>query len=304
MIYTPLLASGDDLMSHVLPHEVFRVAGFPVTNHVIMTVVAAALVLFTFAYVATRARVGKQEGVEKYVTKGRVAQLFEVICQFLRDEMTRPALGHLTDKYIYYIWTTFFFILFCNLLGLVPIGPVARLLTGDPHAAHLGGTATGNISITAGLAAVAFFMIHFVGVREHGLKYFAHFAPVPLKPIGMLPIALLLILLELVGALVKPFALCVRLFANMVAGHLVIAALLGMIFMAGAAGAAIGYTVVAPSILGSLAISMLELFVAFLQAYIFTFLTVLFIAAGAVHEHEGHEEHEHEGHLPSAPATS
>lgn len=288
------LAEGGDLMSHVLPHEIFSIGGFTVTNHHLMTVISAALVLITFLYVASRVK-PRGHQVEEYVTKGRLAQTFEVMLEFFRNEVTRPALGSLTDKYVPFVWTTFFFILFCNVLGLVPFGPVIELLTGGTLV-HWGGTATANINITAALAIVAFFMIHVVGVREQGAHYFAHFAPVPLWPFmkggtpGMLPIAALLVVLEIVGSFVKPFALAVRLFANMVAGHLVLAALIGLIFMAGAGGAAMGYGTAVPAMLGATALSLLELFVAFLQAFIFTFLTVLFIAAGVGH----HDEHEHE----------
>jgi F-type H+-transporting ATPase subunit a len=291
----PILAA-DDLMSHVLPHRLSReplltVAGYPfyLTNHVLMTLVAAALMLLVFPYVAARVRT-HGPGAEGHVTRGRLAQLFETVCQFLRDEVVRPALGDLTDKYIKFIWTLFFFILFCNLLGMVPVGPILRFLAGnDPRLEHWGGTATGNLAITGGLALIAFVTIHAVGIRESGLKYFAHFNP---GPWYMAP---LLVPLEVIGSLVKPFALAVRLFANMVAGHLVLAALLGLIFTFKSYGVAVG------SIVGAAALSMLELFVAFLQAYIFTFLTVLFIASGAVHEHEhsgheaGHAEHDGDG---------
>ena len=290
-----VLASGDDLMSHVLPHRLseeplITVAGYELylTNHLLMTLVVAALMLLIFPYVASKIRT-RGEGVEAYVTKGILANFFETLCVFLREEVTRPALGHLTDKYIKYIWTTFFFVLFCNLLGMVPVGPILRLVGGRYELLHWGGTATGNLSITAGLALVSFFMIHFVGIREAGVKaWFMHFLPGPwyLWP--------LMFVLEMIGAAVKPFALAVRLFANMVAGHLVIAALLGMIFTFKNYGVAVG------SVLGAVGISLLELFVAFLQAYIFTFLTVLFIASIAVHEHEeGHKESEDHGHGPA-----
>ena len=289
----PILAA-DDLMSHVLPHRItheplFEVAGvsFYLTNHLLMTLVAAAGMLLVFPYVASKVRPGSRSGVDAYVTRGRVAQLFETVCQFIRDEVARPALGELTDKYISFIWTMFYFILFCNLLGMVPVGPILRFAGGNnAHLEHWGGTATGNLAVTGGLALVSFFMIHGIGIRENGIKYFAHFNP---GPWYMAP---LLVPLEIVGSLVKPFALAVRLFANMVAGHLVLGALLGLIFTFKNYGVAIG------SVAGAAALSMLELFVAFLQAYIFTFLTILFIAAGAVHEHdEHHDEHgEHEAH--------
>ncbi len=293
MLDNVLTFASSDLMNHVLPYRIihdplFSICGvdFYLTNHIVMTIVVAIVLILVFGRFASRIRCGS--GVDKYVTKGRVPQILEVICEYLREEVARPALGKMTDKYISFVWTTFFFILFCNLLGMIPVGAIARLVTGDPHAAHWGGAATGNISITAGLAVVAFFMIHIVGIREQRWRYFLHFNPGP----GFM--APLLVPLEVVGALVKPFALCVRLFANMVAGHLVLAALIGLIFMAGAASEIVGYTVVLPALAAATALSLLELFVAFLQAYIFTFLTVLFIAAGAVH-HNDHEEDDKHG---------
>lgn len=282
------LAAGGDLMSHVLPHKLhddplFSVGGydFYITNHLLMTLVAALLLIIVFVHVAKRVRV-TGSSAEDFVTKGRIAQLFETICQFLRDEVARPALGHHTDRFISFIWTTFFFILFCNLLGMVPIGYALQLITGNQKLAHWSGTATGNIAVTAGLAIVAFLMIHVSAIRELGLwGWLKHHMP---GPVFLAP---LMLVLEFAGDLIKPFALCVRLFANMVAGHLVIAALLGMIFTFGK------WFVVPGSIIGSVGISLLELFVAFLQAYIFTFLTVLFIAAFVAHEeHEEHEDHE------------
>lgn len=297
----PMLAQSSPL-EHVLSHPLsdgpLRGFGFEVVvnNHMVMATIAAVLMLVIFAWVAGKMK-PRGTDTEAYVTKGRVTQTFEVILVFLRDEMTRPALGDLTDKYIGYVWTTFFFVLFCNVLGLVPLGEMLGLFhLGSPRLGHLGGTATGNINVTAVLALISLFMIFFVGIRERGLAYFSHFAPVPIWPImkdsspGMLPIALLLVVLEVVGAAVKPFALCMRLFANMLAGHMVIASLIGLIFLAADGLGALAYGVSVPVLAGSLFICLLELFVAFLQAYIFAFLTVLFIAQGAVHEEHGHGE--------------
>ena len=289
------LAEGENLMSHVLPHRLMqtpllRIGGyeFYLTNHHLMTIVAAVLVLLVFRHVASRVRTGRG-GIEAYTTRGSVANFFETLCVFFREEVARPALGPLTDQYIPYIWTVFFFILFSNLLGIIPFGPILRFVAlNNPRFEHWGGTPTGNISITAGLAAVSFFMIHFIGIRHNGWKYFAHFNP---GPWYMAP---LMVPLEIISSFVKPFALAVRLFANMVAGHLVLAALIGLIFMFKS------YFVAAGSIIGATLLSLLELFVAFLQAYIFTFLTVLFIAAGAVHEHEEHETQGH-GTLAAEP---
>ncbi|MBI1369693.1 MAG: F0F1 ATP synthase subunit A [Planctomycetes bacterium] len=299
MIPTTLAAG--DLISHVLPHEIFHLGPVAVSNHMIMATIAALLTFLVLAHAAARIKTGQTGSTDDYLTNGKLSQIVEVILVFLREEMTRPALGKLTETYIGYIWTTFFFILFCNLLGMFPLGSLLALF--NEHWEHLGGTATGNIAVTIVLALISFFMILFVGLREHGLKYFAHFAPVPLWPFmkdaspGLMPVAILLVILEIVGAFIKPFALCMRLFANMLAGHLVLGAIIGMIFLAES------YTVrgaiVAPAVLGGVIMSLLELFVAFLQAYVFTFLTVLFIAQGAVHDHGDHPHHEdHHEHVP------
>lgn len=283
----PILAAEDNLLSHVLPHRIFAEPLVPLgafsiyfTNHALMTLVAAVVMLAVFLYVGSRVRT-RGTGVAAYTTQGRLAQFFEFLCVFIREEVARPALGHLTDRYIKFIWTLFFFILFCNLLGMVPVGAILRLATGDRHLEHIGGTATGNLWITAGLAILVFVTTHAVGIKESGLAYFKHFNPGPAY------LAPLLVPLELLGAVIKPFSLTVRLFANMIAGHLVLAAFIGLIFVFK------NYGVAAGSLLGATALSLLELFVAFLQAYIFTFLAVLFISSGAIHEHE-HGEHEDE----------
>ena len=305
MFAIPVTLAEGSLLDHVLPHKLFDIGPLTVTNHRLMMTVAAVLVLVVF-FRAAKAISVRGTRPEDYVTKGRLSQIVEVILLFLRDEMTRPVLGGLTDRYIGYVWTTFFFILSCNLLGMVPWGNALHMASyfsgGDPHHAqhfdHWHGAPTGNINVTAALALVSFFMIFYVGIRQHGLKYFAHFAPIPFKPWPMAPVAFLLVLLEIMGAFIKPFALCMRLFANMLAGHMVLGALVMLIFFANSVAGQVAIAI--PSVLGGVAMSCLELFVAFLQAYIFAFLTVLFIAQGAVHEHgdhehefEPHDEHEH-----------
>lgn len=295
------LLAAENLLEHVLAHPIYEAEGFMgmmlgwITNHILMALVSAILVLVTFWYVAAKVQ-PSGEGAEAHVTRGPVAQLFETILVFLRDQMARPQLGHLTDKYIPYIWTVFFFVLFCNLLGLIPLGAVIALATDNKHISHaIGGTATGNIAITGALALLSLIAIIFIGIKEQGSHYFAHFSP---GPIWMAP---LLVPLEVMGLFIKCCVLALRLFGNMLAGHLVIAALLGLIITAYNASGVMGQIGVGiPVILGAVAISMLELFVAFLQAFIFTFLTVLFIAAGAAHgEHdEAHDyDHDYEGEL-------
>lgn len=283
-----LLAAGDpnampDPMSHVLPHTLFGIEGF--TNHHFMSLVALVGGVLLLMYVAAKMPLNASTA-EGYVTKGRIAQLFETLCVFLREEMARPLLGDLTDKYIKYIWSVFFFVLFGNLLGMIPVGALFKVL-GMDNLSHLSGAMTGNINFTGGLALISLFMMVFVGLKENGFGFISHMWPVPFKPLHLLPIlflvGLLVFILEVFGLVIKSFALCVRLFANMVAGHLVLASLIILAITAPAVGKG-------ASVLGASVFSFLELFVAFLQAYIFTFLTVIFISLGAV-SHDEHDEH-------------
>ena len=304
-----LASEGGSLLDVVLPREYFfKGEPYAINNQMLLTLLAAVLVFMCFAYAAVRIRTRKDQGTSGYVTKGRFAQLLEVFCIFIREEVARPNLGHLTDKYIKYIWSVFFFILTINLLGMVPIGVFLALgmellnKTGLTHFSHeliidvefFKGNANGNINMTAAMAAISFVAIILIGIKEQGLKYFAHFAPIPFKPLGLAPVAALLVVIEAMGVVIKCMVLAMRLFGTMMAGHLVLGALFGLITAFSAFALPVGITVV----LGAVMISMLELFFAILQAFIFTFLTVLFISAGAVHHDEhGHDEsHEFEAH--------
>jgi F-type H+-transporting ATPase subunit a len=232
------------------------------SNHMLMALVAGVLMLVFFP-LAARQRTMVPRGVRNLV---------EMICEFIRESVARPQLGENTDRFIKYLWTTFFFILFCNLLGMIPLDGIIYLLT---HKKHLGGTATANIWVTGSLALFAFIMIHVSGIRQQGLvSYIKNFTPHVPKP--MWPF---IFILEIIGALVKPFALAIRLFANMLAGHTVLGALIGLALMPKS------YTIAGVTVLGASALSLLELFVAFLQAYIFTFLTAVFISAAVHPEH-------------------
>jgi F-type H+-transporting ATPase subunit a len=268
MISWPSIVLAADPESHVVPHKVLDVGGFPVTNHVVMLVISAVLLMILMPLAAAA------RGVVPTGWRNTV----ESVLQFLREDVARPILGHSTDKYIHVIWTIFFLILTANLLGMVPIGPV--LGSFDSHLAHWGGTATGNLMIAAGLALVSFFFIHIAGIREQGfVHYCQNFVP------HVHPILLILFIpLELVAAVIKPFALCVRLFANMVAGHIVLAVVMG--FAIAGLQMSGGYIAISlVSVLGAVALSLLELFVAFLQAYLFTFLTTLFVGMAVHPEH-------------------
>jgi F-type H+-transporting ATPase subunit a len=309
-----LLASADPT-SHVVPHPLhdspifsFNVGGgdvpalhihdgvyrFFITNHLMMTAVAAICVLVVFWYVSRRVRV-QGNGLQAYQTRGRVAQLFETMLAFIRDEVARPNLHELTDKYIYYIWTIFFFVLFANVLGLVPIGPLLYMFTGDSHHLHYGGTATGNLSLNAVLAMGSFIAVLYIGIKETGLKTFlAHFNPIGWDDPKMLLIGIPLYFLEWLGLIIKCIVLAMRLFGTMMAGHLVIAAFIGLIFMALEVSQGMAYGVQVAVVLGGVVLTLLELFICFLQAFIFTFLTVLFISLVASHHGEHEHEHEHD----------
>ncbi len=268
-----ILAGGDDPLGHVLPHELIDkdVFGFAFTNHIFMLLLSMVLLLIIIPLAARK----------KSLVPTGFRNFLEAMMQFVREQVVRPALGSATDQFIPYLWTFFFTILMANLLGMIPLGAIIAGAGGfDAALSHWGGTATGNISVTAGLAICGFFLIHFGGMAKQGggtywkNYYFGH-APIALAP--------LMIVLETIAAFVKPFALCVRLFANMTAGHIVLAVLLGFA-VNGALAGGLHFGITLASVLGCVAFSLLELFVAFLQAYIFTFLLTLFIGA-AIHHH-------------------
>lgn len=264
-INTTFLAAMESPLSHVVQRELFRIGGFAVSNHMVMILAAAVLMMIVFPLIARERAV---------VPSGKVRNFFESICVFLREEVARPTLGENTDRFVPFLWTVFFFILFCNLLGMVPTDGILYLVSRG-RLQHVGGAATANIWVTGALAVGALMMIHVSGVRQQGLKnYIRNF--IPQVPWPLMP---LMYVLETIGALVKPFALAIRLFANMMAGHTVLGTLMGLTFLAR------NYWIGVVTIVGCAALSVLELLVAFLQAYIFTYLTSMFIGAAVKPEH-------------------
>jgi F-type H+-transporting ATPase subunit a len=198
--------------------------------------------------------------------------VIETICVYLREDMARPMLKDHTDRYIGVLWTLFFFILTMNLLGLTPLDKFVWLFTKKQN---WGGAATANIYVTGTLATVAFFLFHAAGIREKGfVKYLATLSPkVPW------PIMPFMFVMELLSSFVRLFSLAIRLFANILAGHILLGVLLGFIIMFK------NYMVASASIMATTLMSMLEIFVAFLQAYIFVFLTAIFIMFAVSEEH-------------------
>lgn len=200
----------------------------------------------------------------------RWGNFVESVLLFVRDQLTRQFMGHHGDKFVPLLTTFFVFILICNLLGLIPL---------FDYLGHGSSTATGQLCITGVLALCAFTSYHYLGIREQGgpVTYFKSLFPH--VPFFVLPI---IVCVELVAHVVRPCALAIRLFANMLAGHTMIAAILGFtaVFAKGfeVGGGAIALT----SILGVTALTFLELLVAAIQAFVFTFLFTVFLA-GAVH---------------------
>ncbi len=222
------------------------------TKHVIFMWLAAILV---FLIAITVSRQYRSSLIPK-----RVSNLFEILIIFVRDEIAVPTLGKNYYKFLPFLLTLFFFILFGNFLGLIPYSA----------------TFTSNIAVTATLAIISFVMIQLGGIRQNGFfGYFKGLVPHGI-PVVLLP---LMVLVEILGLFTKPFALAIRLFANMIAGHIVILALIGLIFF-------MGTIFVAPvSIAFAVFIYLLEILVALIQAYIFTMLSSLFIGMAVHQEH-------------------
>ncbi len=273
------ILAASDPMQHVLSHPVFTLQDrkIVIDNHIVMQVAATVLVLLLIGSAFRSRRRAERDEVEALVPRGS-ANFFEAICSYLRNEVAKPTLGPYADRFVPYVWSVFFFILFCNLLGLLPLDAVLGLFMAHPP--HIGGTPTGNIYVTATLAGFTLIMMVVNGLRLGGRHYLAHFCP---GPMWMAP---LMVPVEIIGLFAKIFALTIRLFANMMAGHVLLATLIS--FATVLPGLA-GLGVAIPALLGAVAITMLELFVAFLQAFIFTFLTCLFLGQSIVFHGDEHE---------------
>jgi F-type H+-transporting ATPase subunit a len=225
------------------------------TKHVVMMLLA-----FTICALALigAARSQGRHAASGHPPKG-FANALEATVLYLRNEIILPSVGHNGDKYVPFCLTLFFFILVMNLLGLLPWGA----------------SATGNVSVTATLAICSFIVVEVAGMRALGRKYVStivywpHDMPMAIR----VPITLIMTPIELISKITKPLALTIRLFANMTAGHVLVLALISLVFTFGA----MSRWLVLPPLLAATAIMVLELLVAFLQAFVFTLLTAVFI---------------------------
>jgi F-type H+-transporting ATPase subunit a len=248
---------------------VFGALDMTPTKHVVAMWIAS-LILVVLVLAAVRKKGLVPRGVYNFI---------ETLVAFVRNEIAVKNIGEKDgDRFVPYLVSAFFFILFLNLFGLVPWSA----------------TATANLSVTVAMALFTFFITQYAAVRSMGVGgYLGHLTGG--VPKSLWPLWFIMIPVEFLGLFTKPFALTVRLFANMVAGHFVILALIGLIYALDSQLIAIA------SVPMALAIFLLELFVAFVQAYIFTMLSSLFIGAGVVHHGHDEEHAEEHGHAHAGP---
>lgn len=288
---------------HFLSGKLFGKDVWLWSAHVGNLVLAGILTILVLWYAASKIATGPESaGHERYVTRNPFAHMIEVVCSYLRETSIRPVLGDRTDKFFPFLITLFFYILINNLLGLTPLTDVLHIA--DSLIGHhvfmglVGATATQNIFVTAALAIMAGLVINIAGIRELGVGgYVAH-----LTAGSPWYLWALMIPIEILGTLMKPIALAIRLFANMTAGHILVAVLfmfavsgLGLIKSGGFMPVVGGGAISLISIVAAVLIYFLEIFVALLQAFVFMFLTTVFISQLSHHgEHEHHEGHGHE----------
>jgi F-type H+-transporting ATPase subunit a len=237
-------------------------SGFAISKFMILELIVALILIAVFKGLAARMKDGR-------VPHGRLWNMFEAFLNFIKNDIAEPAIGHHdAARFTPLLWTIFMFVLGCNLLGMLP-------WLGAP---------TASFSVTLGLAAVTFATVIVAGSLRFGvIGFWKNQVPSMGLPLPLaIPIVPMLFLIEVLGLFIKHAVLGIRLLANMVAGHLVLLAIMGL---AVAAAASTTWPITASiAVVGSALFSILELFVAFLQAYVFTFLSALFIGA-AVHHH-------------------
>lgn len=250
-----------------------KIIDFSITKNVLSMIISVVLLLWIMLTVA-----------KKYKKNGTMTapsgfqNALEPVITFIRDEVGKPNLGHKYMRYMPLLLTIFFFIWINNMLGLLPGGA----------------NFTGNIAVTACLAIVSFLVMVFSGNKH----FWGHLFNPPGVPFG---VKLLLVPIEIISLFIKPIALMIRLFANILAGHIVILSVISMIFIFGALSKVAGWGFVPVSLAFSIFMFFLELLVAAIQAFIFTNLTAVFI--GQAIEEAHHHDYEHEEYHPENPVT-
>ena len=268
-----------------------EIGGFQLTKFMVLQVVAAAIVFVVFRGLSKRVAGGKP-------AQGRFWNFWEAIALYIRDEVVRPTIGdghhdhgddhgdsshgdghshaavahggHFADQYLPFIWSCFSYVLICNLLGAIPFL----------------GSATGEISVTLVLAFVSFLATFIYGAKAMGVVgFFGNLIPdTGMTGAGGFLMSIFMFLIELMGFFIKHAILALRLFGNIMGGHAALGVILGFIAATANHGFALWGVVTVGSVLGQVGVGILELLVAFLQAYVFSFLATIFIA-GAIHKH-------------------
>lgn len=257
----------------IVSEDGVAVKDFSITKNVTSMLISVILLLLIMTSVAKKY---KKNGAMKAPSGFQNA--LEPVIMFVRDEVAKPNLGHKYMRYMPLLLTVFFFIWINNLLGLLPGGA----------------NFTGNIAVTAALSLVSFIVIVFSGNKH----FWGHLFNPPGVPFG---IKLLLVPIEIISLFIKPIALMIRLFANILAGHIIILSVISMIFIFGALNAYAGWGFVPVSLAFAIFMFFLELLVAAIQAFIFTNLTAVFI--GQAIEEAHHHDHEHEEYHAKHPIT-
>ncbi len=273
---------GEGPFSFEIPLVHFQIGGvdFGISKYSIVMILAALVICGIYIPLAKKIQTGE-------APKGTWWNLFESLLTFIRDDVAKPYIGKDADIYVPYLWTVFLFVLTCNLFGMFPF-------MGSP---------TASFATTSVLAFGSYVLINAASIMRFGWKaHLLSFAPhLDMPWVIKGPILVMLWPIEFVGLILKCFVLAVRLFANMFAGHMVLATILLFIPAVTYSGDVLFWSVAGASTLGVLMLSFLELFVAFLQAYLFTFLTALFLGGVLEHaEHYAHDGHDHGHDAPGA----
>ncbi|HEY3391498.1 MAG TPA: F0F1 ATP synthase subunit A, partial [Lacipirellulaceae bacterium] len=244
---------------------------FEITKFMVIELLVAILMCLFFIALAKSIRGGR-------LPRGRFGNMLEAMLLFFRDNIARPYIGgHDADRFVPFLWTLFFFLLGCNLFGMIPWM----------------GTPTSALATTATLAFITFIVVIGAGMKKLGpagfwkaqvphLDLSLEIGGINFEPVLKIFLIPMIFAIEVLGLIIKHCVLAVRLLANMMAGHVVLAVILA--FIAASAQSLMWWAVMPASVFGATALSILELFVAFLHAYIFTFLAALFIGM-AVHPH-------------------
>jgi len=253
--------------------EATKVYDFSLTRNVVQMMLALIILVWIMTSIAKKYKTG--QGVTS-APKG-MQGVIEPVVAFVRDEVAKPNLGYKADKYLPYLLTIFFFILINNIFGLIP---------GSANV-------TGNIAFTLVLRVISFI----VTIASSNKHYWGHIFNPPGVPLG---VKFILVPVEFLSMFLKPFSLIIRLFANMVAGHIIIICLVSLIFIFGEkVGPAAGWGASLLSMAFTIFIYFIEILVAFIQAFIFATLTAVLVGSAIEgdHHHEGHNSHDNENGL-------